>query len=743
MSKKNSRFKKDEISSKLRTCLKYCCLHVVKFMKKNNQHFKFAGIFLICIFSFLFARALTQNQALNQALFTSVNNLHFSPIPIDDTYSSSVYSLYIKRLDPNKRFFTKSDIKQFKQFEHLIDNELNQGSQYFFEQINDRLTFRMQETQKYYKAFFKKKIRINQKETLETDIDKKEFARSEKELKKRWEKWMSYQVIIQYMTELEVKITSENASKKVKVEGISVLPVHIKMNTKLKKKAMEKVEKDLDLMFERLTEENDEDKLNLYVDTLLNVFDTHTGYFPPQKKEDFDISMSGKLEGIGAVLREENGYIKVVRIVPGSASWRQGDLKEDDLIIKVAQSKGETVDIVGVRVRDAVKLIRGEKGSLVKLTVKKPDGSIKVVPIVRDVVVIEATYAKSSLINDTRYGKVFGYVYLPKFYRDFKDATARNTTDDIRRILEGLKKKNVDGIVLDLRSNEGGALLDAVNTAGLFIKKGPIVQVKSRHKKSNVLFDEDKEIVYGGPLIIMVNRYSASASEILAAALQDYSRAVIVGTSNSFGKGTVQTFIDLDSVFKGKADPKHPFGNLKITIQKFYRINGGSTQYKGVHPDIILPDRYSYLEVGEQYLDHSLPWDTVDKLNYNEWTQKQNISSLRSKSAHRSNQSKLFSHIEAHVSFVKKQRENSDISIYITDVIKQRNLVEAENKRYKDSIINYKSLKITDMTPKLSNDDDTKKRQAEWIESLQKDPYLNESLSILNDMTQSDFAQSE
>lgn len=739
MDNKTSRFKKDSKSSRMNFNYIVFKSFLTNFMKKNKQHFKFLSIFLVCVFSFVFARALTQNQALNQALFTAVNNLHFNPVPIDDNYSKHVFDLYIERLDPNKRFFIQTDINQFKQFEYLIDNELNQGTQYFFEQINERLDYRVNEIEKYVKTFFEQpKLQI-QNTYLQTDPEKRSYFQSENQLKQYWEKWLAYQVNTQYITELEIKLSSENATAKsddkATAEDVLMLPIQSVMKDDLQKKALEKVEKDIDLFFKRLKEADKEDELNVYVDTLLNVFDTHTSYFPPQKKEDFDISMSGKLEGIGAVLREENGYIKIVRVVPGSASWRQGELKADDLILKVAQDNEEPVDIVGVKVRDAVKLIRGQKGTLVKLTVKKPDGNIKIIPIVRDVVVIEATYAKSAIIDDKRYAKQFGYIQLPKFYRDFKDTKARNTTDDIRRILEGLKRQKVDGIVLDLRNNEGGALLDAVNSAGLFIKKGPIVQVKSRHKKSNILYDSDKEIVYGGPLVILINQYSASASEILAAALQDYGRAVIVGSSNSFGKGTVQTFIDLDRVFKGQSDPDQPFGNLKLTIQKFYRIDGGSTQYKGVHPDILLPDVYSYLEVGEQYLDHSLPWDTVNELRYSKWPTPLHITDLRSKSAKRINKTQLFGAVQKHASFVEKQRDQSKISLQLRDMIARRNLVESEAQTYKESLKPYIELEFKDTTPLLSKDEDTKKMQNEWLEGLQKDPYLNEGLSILNDLS--------
>ncbi len=690
-------------------------------MKQTVQFRRIFIIPLLIIVSVL-SSGLTKNQALQQLVVHDVLNNHFKPAVVDDNYSEKAFDLYLKRLDPNKRFFTQTNIAQFGIYKYAIDDHVEKGAFDFFNAVNAMYEDTLKRITKFVPTLFETTMTFDKDEILETDPDKRNYEKDMTGLEAYWTKLITYQVLTQYIN-----------LKEADIKGDAVLTSTY--NEELIKKAQDKVKKEVMDSLKRLTEETVAERRDIYIDTLINIFDTHTSYFPSEKKEDFDINISGKLEGIGAVLREEEGFIKVVSIVPGSASWRQGELKAEDLILKVAEGNNDAVDIVGVRVRDAVKLIRGKKGTEVRLTVKHVTGEIKTIPIVRDIVLIEETYAKHTIIKDSRYNKSFGYIYLPKFYRDFKNINGRNTTSDIRKALQQLSKENVDGLILDLRNNEGGALIDAVYTAGLFIKDGPIVQVKGKLPKHNILRDRDRSVVYDGPLVIMINTYSASASEILAAALQDYGRAVIVG-ANSFGKGTVQTFIDLDKSNPTKAAFFKPLGALKVTIQKFYRINGGSTQNKGVIPDVLLPDTYSHLEVGERFLDHALPWDTVDPLYYRPWlNHSANIGELNRKSKERINASSRYKTLIKHIDFIKQRQNETEVPLNIELAIQDRIESSNESKSFKNSIVPYEQIEFY-LPQEQQLTDAQSESYKEWLKSLKKDTYLVESLSILNDVTQ-------
>ncbi|MEO1715046.1 MAG: S41 family peptidase, partial [Bacteroidota bacterium] len=367
--------------------------------------------------------------------------------------------------------------------------------------------------------------------------------------------------------------------------------------------------KTFDDWYERLEKRKRSDYLSIYINSITNVFDPHTSYFEPIEKQNFDINMSGKLEGIGARLQSDGNYTKITSVIVGGPAWKQGDLKENDKIMKVAQDGEDPIDVTGMQLDDVVSQIRGEKGTKVILTVKKIDGSIADIEIVRDVVILEEGFAKSLILHTTAKEKV-GFISLPRFYDDFYDEEGRSCARDVATEIDKLKKENVRGIILDLRNNGGGSLRDVVTMSGFFIEKGPIVQVKARGRSPEVLEDNDPSVKWDGHLIVMVNQFSASASEILAAALQDYERAVIVGSTSTFGKGTVQRFYNLDRAIPGYSELK-PFGEIKLTTQKFYRIDGGSTQLKGVTPDIILPDMYSYIETGEKEQEYPMNWTQI------------------------------------------------------------------------------------------------------------------------------------
>ncbi|MBH37926.1 tail-specific protease [bacterium] len=686
------------------------------FSKKTS----YIAIFFVIISLFLFG--YSKQKALQELVVYSVLNNHFSPIPIQDDYSQDVFNQFIKKMDPNKRFFTQEDIAELSLYKYAIDDHIESGNFGFLNQAYDLYIKRLTYISDYVPSLFDTKFSFTNQQTLEIDPDKRTFSKDNVALERYWEKLISYQTLTHYINLKQAEVSKNET-------------ITASFNESIEKQARDKTKTEVLESLTRLQEETLDDFRNLYFDSMINVFDTHTSYFPPERKEDFDISISGKLEGIGAVLREEDGFIKVVRIVPGSASWKQGELKAEDVILKVAQGLDEDpINIVGVRIKKAVKLIRGKKGTTVRLTVKHPTGEISEIPIVRDIVVIEETYSKHAIIKDTRFDKTFGYISLPKFYRDFKNPLGRNTTSDVQKALEDLNAYGVDGIIFDLRNNEGGALVDAVYTAGLFIDEGPIVQIKGRtHIYDKILHDTDSAIMYDGPMVILQNSYSASASEIFAAALQDYGRAVVVG-SNTFGKGTVQTFVELDKLSPTRSAFFNDLGSVKLTIQKFYRINGGSTQHKGVIPDIRLPNKADHLEVGERYLDYALKWDTISPLSYSLWyNQSLDINTLSTLSKKRITTSDRYQSLDSHLSFIKKRSENTHVYLDAKTAIAKKLEANTILDTYNKSVVPIDNLLFT-----IPHESSLTKAQNEsyqdWINTIQKDIDINESAAILNDL---------
>ncbi len=696
-----------------------------------SKKVKVAIVIGVIVLGGVFSQALTKNQALLQVIISLIYDSHYQFKPLDDTYSQQVFDLYIERMDPGKRYFTQGDIEEFKGYRNRIDNDLRSGDDSFYKFVNEQLDERFKDIQQAIPNFLISPINVSKPEKLEMDPKKRQFPKDKAELDELWRKIIKYEVIAQYMILVEAGSGTQNPSLKdlAKKQVVTMRP-------DLEKKAIEDIKKRYKDFFDRIKEQTEDEKRDLFLDTLASVYDNHTNYFPPEQKEDFDIAISGKLEGIGATLSEKDGFIKVVNVVPGSAAWKQGDLKAEDILLKVEQEDGSVKELSGEKVKEAVKYIRGKKGTKVILTVKKPEGKIIRIPLIRDLVVIEATYAKSTIITDKRSQKKIGYITLPKFYRDFQDSQGRNTTDDMRRLIKNLQASGVQGIILDLRENAGGALIDAVETGGLFIETGPIVQVKDQKGQTAPLEDSDPSIVYAGPLVIMINTYSASASEILAAALQDYGRAIVVGTDHSYGKGTVQTIIDLNKQFPAQAALFRPLGSLKLTIQKFYRINGGSTQYKGVIPDIIFPNDTEDLEIGEKYAKNSLPWDTIPPLNYKKWTQeKWNLKEIQTRSKARIAKSPEFEHIFNRFEEVKTYRTNSAEPLEIRAAIKKHLQINEESDRFNAGIVTANYIVFT--TPKgedVSSENGKLDIYKSWQNALAKDSYVSESLMILNEM---------
>jgi carboxyl-terminal processing protease len=472
-----------------------------------------------------------------------------------------------------------------------------------------------------------------------------------------------------------------------------------------------------------------------YLNSIVEVFDPHTTYYAPIDKERFDQDMSGKLEGIGARLQKKNNEVKIMSLISGGPAWKGKELESGDIILKVAQEKDlEPTSIVGMRLDNAIKLIKGPKGTIVKLTIKKVDGTIKVIKIERDIVELDETYAKSSLIKNNE--KTYGIINLPRFYVDFKDYTeSRNAASDVKKEIIRLKKSGMEGLVLDLRNNGGGSLQTVVDMTGLFIKDGPVVQVKSSGKEKDVLTDNDSSIIWDGPLVVLVNELSASASEILAAALQDYKRAIIIGSSQTFGKGTVQNVMDLNKFMRNSTFGD--VGALKITTQKFYRINGGSTQLEGVKSDVIVVDRYSFIDIGEKDMDNPLPWDKIDPANYNTWDGFINYEETISNSIIRMQDNDQLQLIEKQAKWIKKQSEEKNVSLNYNDYLTEKENIKNIGKQF-DAIGKYKTNLSFNSLPYeiklIEKDSSLGEKRKDWHKYLKKDVYIEEAVNVLDDM---------
>jgi len=571
---------------------------------------------------------------------------------------------------------------------------------------------------------------LNASGSIETEPDKRNYPFDTLALVQEWKDYFRYQVMNSVAIDLEIQ-------EKAKLKKDTA--VKIKTLEELEKSAREKALKNNKDFFKRLLETNEEDHFADYLNSIARTYDPHTDYETPKEKENFDIAFTGQFEGIGATLTTRDGFIKVANIIPGSASWKQGQLKVDDVFLKVAQGDGDPVDVVNMKVDDAIKLIRGKKGTTVKLTIRKPDGAIVVIPIVRDVVVIEETYAKSAILEHDKIKGRFGYINLPSFYADFSNSRGgRNCYEDVKKEINKLKQEGISQIILDLRNNGGGSLQDVVKMGGLFIDQGPVVQVKTKEGMPYVLDDPNPGVEFDGKLIIMTNFVSASASEILAAAMQDYKRAVIIGSGQTYGKGTVQKMTDLSQTgFSIANATERPTGTVKLTTQKFYRINGGATQLKGVTPDIILPDFYEKIEIGEKELDFVMSWDQTIPAKFNLWSKKYPYDKLRMKSKERVSKSKYFSFISGEAI---KLKQRQDASKYPLDLKSfqaiQNSLKDPEEKstEFNKNITGFSAKQV--LANVEINKSNPAKEEVEkgFLQRITKDYYVEEALYILSDM---------
>lgn len=664
-----------------------------------------------------------KEQVLLEIVEHVLARAHFSPIEIDDAFSKKVFKSYLKNIDGQKRYFLQSDFDEFKKYETRLDDDLKNGDISFFYLTYDRLKQRIKEAEGVTKVIFGKPIDLNSNESINTDYDNLSFLKNKTELQTRWKQIIVFSTLSSFITKQKEEVTKKE--KDAKYEP--------KKDEELRKESIEATQKTISEMFNMYNDITREEWFSIFVNAITETFDPHSNYMAPDVKEGFDRDMSGKFEGIGAQLQKKTDGIAITNVILGGPVWKGKLLEVGDQILKVGQGSAEPVDVVGMRLDDAVKLIKGPKGTEVRLTVKRVDGTIEVVPIIRDVVEIEETYAKSVVI--TANGKRYGLINLPKFYIDFEDVNQRNAATDVALEIEKLKKENIDGLIVDLRSNGGGSLKTVVDIGGLFIPKGPIVQVKSSRGSRDVLSDNDPKTQWDGSLVILTNELSASASEILAAAMQDYKRAIIIGGRQTFGKGTVQSFVDLNSFLR--QNNYGDLGAVKITIQKFYRVNGGSTQLKGVESDVVVPDKYKYIDVGERDMPNAMPWDKIEAAKFIPWTNNANFEKAVENSKKRIAENAYLKLIDENAQYVKQQQKENVFPLNYEAYKKVIEKNEEQAKKFK-AISDYKSdLKFSSVASdeaKIKTNEDLKLRRDRWHESLQKDVYIDEAVKVLEDL---------
>ena len=651
---------------------------------------------------------------------------HFVEKEINDDFSSKVFNEYLNIIDPYKRYFYKSDIEEFKKYEDQLDDKFINAEIDFFDLTYNRGQKRFNESKLIYEEILDNPFDYQIDENFNADFESLDYVKNKSEMKDRWRKQLKFSSIEIYDNLLEEQENEleDNPSHK------------IKSNIEIELEARESTLKTLNEMYDFYEDITRSDWFSLYLNSFVEQYDPHTIYYNPEAKDRFDVDMSGNYAGIGARLSKKFDKIEVVEVISGGPAWRQNLLEVGDIILKVRQNdqdESESTSILGMPISDAVKLIKGPKGTNVILTIKKVDGEVVDLKIKRDIVLLEETYVRSSIVS--KHENLYGFINLPKFYIDFDNSTSRDAAKDIKKEIIRLKNLGVKGLVLDLRNNGGGSLKTVVEMAGLFIQEGPIVQVRSMDKESQILRDKDRSIIWEGPLVILVNEFSASASEILAAAMQDYKRAIIIGSKQTYGKGTVQNVLDLNRMVKNNTNGD--LGALKFTTQKYYRINGGSTQLEGVKSDIVVPDKYTYVDFGEKDQENPLEWDKIDPVSYEPWKSLFDYNKTIDASKNRMKSSEFISLIDENAKWIKSIRDRNIYTLNYSKFKKDLLLNEEKAKKYKklsdySSDLIFKSLPYEiDLIAKDSSLGEKRKR---WHKNLSKDIYVNESLNVLNDL---------
>ncbi len=635
---------------------------------------------------------------------------HYSSVQIDDDLSLKIYDDFINKLDPQKRFFTLTDIKELDRFKYKIDDQIKAYDLDFFEEIHDRYRSRIADAKIFVEKAFENNFDFNYTEYIDLDIDSIPFSSDKNQLSERWRKQIKYSI-------LDI-ISQKNSSD-------SIDDNEIMMN------AISTVKKSTNDFFNYVNEIERDDWFSVFLNSFVGQFDPHTFYFKPDDKEKFDVSISGNFDGIGARLSKADGNVKIVDVIIGGPVWKDKLLDVGDIILAVGQADQEPISIFGMKLDDSIKLIKGPAGTTVTLRIKKLDGQIKDVKIKRDVVELEETFAKSTLISKN--SKNYGYISLPKFYADFDNYKNRNSANDVKNEIIKLKNNGIKGLILDLRNNGGGSLQTVVEMTGLFIEKGPIVQVKSIGNRKKILYDRDAQVYWNGPLVLLINEMSASASEIISAALQDYNRAIIIGSEKSFGKGTVQNIVDLNR-FISNSD--YDMGAIKVTTDIFYRINGESVQLEGVESDIVIPDSYMYVFDGERDEKNPIKWDKIGPAKYTKWqSYDEKFKYVTDQMNRKLNQNNIINDIYERANWIKSQQNINNIPLNLVEYKKYQKDQKLKASQF-DKISKYENqlsfeLLKTEKTFIQENKELLEER-IKWHKNLSKDIFIDQAVNTLD-----------
>ncbi len=698
-------------------------------MKKNASYL----IFAVAVVLYLFTATTNpiekefvsndKDRLLIELISHVIQRGHYDVKSLNDDMSEQIFHTYLESLDGQKRYFLQSDYREFSKYMYQIDDQIRKLDLTFFDLTYKRLVLRMSEVESMYSSILSRPFDFDKEEEFDTDYNEQIYPLSQKSRSEKWRK----QLKLSTLSVLYDKVQEEENNDET-------TPAYLSSSwMDLEAEARTTTRENMEDFFDLMNELKRKDWFDVYINSFVLQFDPHTNYFNPDDKDRFDMSMSGKFEGIGARLSKRNQAIKVVDIIVGGPLWRDQLMEVGDEIQLVRQEDGDAVDIRAMRLDDAIKLIKGPKGSMVYLTVKKVDGNIETIPVKRDLVVLEESYARSTVIN--RQDQKYGLIHLPKFYVDFKSYKERNAAHDVEQEVINLKEAGVGGLIIDLRNNGGGSLQTVVDIAGLFIDEGPIVQVKSTVSKTEVLRDRDGKTLWNGPMVILVNELSASASEILAAAMQDYERAIVIGSEQTFGKGTVQNVVDLNRFLSNSTYGN--LGALKITTDKFYRINGGSTQLEGVKSDVITPDRYRYVDVGERDEDNPMRWDRISPLVYTKWNGYLNYDDVIDKSQDRVNDHPIFNLVDQDAKWIEQRQNDNTIALNYQEYVSKIESDRAYADQF-DAVEEYDNNLDFTISPadqkRISEDDIFLEKRERWFSNLSKDFYVEEAVNILQDL---------
>ena len=694
-------------------------------INKISNWFLLVLLFLTLSSFFDFNQNNEKDKLLIEIISYVIERGHFDPKNIDNEFSENMFKEFIENMDGQHRFFLSSDIGNFKKYKYDLDDQIINSKTTFFDLVYNKLIQRQEIVKNFYEEILNKPFSFNEDEIISLDYKNAPYPTTLNDLKFLWRKRLKLSTLSIYVDKKEDQINQKKIDS-----SHAILDDYI-----LEKQSREITLSNMKNFFDSVDELNRNDYFNIYINSLVKQFDPHSFYFSPNEKETFDTSISGKFEGIGARLGKKNQQITILEVISGGPVWKGNLLEPGDVILKVSDSSGDPVEVTGMRLDDVVKLIKGPKGTNVILNVKSVDGTVNDVNIVRDIVELEESYAKASIIKKNEIN--YGLIYLPKFYVDFKSYNERNAANDVKKLIIQLKKEKINGLVLDLRDNGGGSLQTVVDITGYFIKTGPVVQVKSTGGKKQVLRDRDPSIIWNGPLVVLVNELSASASEILAAALQDYNRAIVIGSKQTFGKGTVQNVVDLNKIIAGNSYGN--LGALKLTTDKFYRINGGSTQLEGVKSDIIFPNRYSFIEIGEKDQENPLPWDFIGSAQFSPSDTKNNFEYVQNESNKRIVSNTYLNLLKEEAKWVKEQQDQYKYSLNYSEFVRNRDSIVKISKKF-DKIGNYRSDLTIDWIEEdrleIYANNSFKEKRARWKETLIKDIQLNEAINILSDIVQ-------